>query len=120
MKMTRLALNVLIIGDSFKKDDLDLIERVHGSVDEITIRSLTSFRGQNEMLDYIKASNSTIYVTSDVDQVLVDSIKKSGRHVGVLRGAETFWYNITGYGHFHSLEEVLAMKTQQNGAVTSG
>jgi hypothetical protein len=112
--MTRLALKVLIIGDNFTKPDFDLIQKAHRSIGEITIRTLASFSDdQKDILKYIKESNSTVYVTSDVDKILIDSIKKSGCPVGVLMGQETRWYNITEYGHFHSITDLLSVRNDQ-------
>lgn len=116
--MVRLARSILIIGDQFNKSDLDLIEKAHGSIGVITIRALASFSDQKDLLEYVKESRSTVYVTSNVSQVLIDSIKKSGSPVGVLMGHETLWYNITGYGHCHSLKKLLETKAELGVACT--
>lgn len=110
--MTRLTTKVLIIGDDITKQDLELILKAHRSIGEIIIRTLASFSNQ-DMLRYIKEANATVYVTLDVDQVIIDSIKKSGCPVGVLMGPETTWYNITGYGHFHTIDDLPSLDKDQ-------
>lgn len=108
MKIRKLPLNVIVIGERFTTEDFQIIQKVHGPGGEITIRPMKAFLGQDSLINFMRSTTSMVYLTTGVDKTLIESIKDSGQCFGDLSNTQPLWFNIKSFGDFCLLDDIVA------------
>lgn len=116
MRISRLPLNVVVVGEDFTTEHFQNIKEVHGRGGEINIKPMKFFSGPDSLKNFVEASQSFVYLIHGVDAQQVKYVISSGKPFGDFTNKQPIWYNITSLGSISPIEDVIALNIRRRGS----